>query len=259
MSDASGEPSAGDTDATSPDAGGLDAPGDNTGADADAGGFDAPEAGDLDAADAGGDAGSGQDGPDGAPTCFDLSSGFSLSQNPNPPWTFGGYDGVNLVTYDKVFDSDPVKGWYAGSSLFDYGLVAQNTATIDVLWSTSVFIPSHGIVVHPGMSPITGLPVTAVVRWAPPRTGDYVIRGSFSGAVEPNLAPATTTDVHVVAAGNEIVTGSINLDGAGNELAFYGEITLAEGDVVEFKVGWGDDGTGSYDSTGLSVTICLRN
>ncbi len=103
--------------------------------------------------------------------------------------------------------------------------------------------PPRQVALHPGPRG-----EYSVVRWTAPAADRYKIAAKFAGLFH------ATTDVHVLCNGRSQFNTVLNLSGSPNEAAHGGEVTLAEGDTVDFVVGWGDGSYGS-DSTALTATI----
>lgn len=89
----------------------------------------------------------------------------------------------------------------------------------------------------------------SVVRFTAPEGGEHSLRAAFL-AIDRD----TTTSVHVVHGGRSLFEGLINLEGRGKSTTHEGRLTIAEGDTLDFVVGWGN-GTHICDSTGLEVRL----
>jgi alpha-galactosidase len=90
----------------------------------------------------------------------------------------------------------------------------------------------------------------SVVRWTAAQAGEIAIDATFL-AID---AQGTTTDVHVLHAGQPLFAGWINLHDQGPKATYAGKVTVAKGDTLDFVVGWGN-GTHVCDSTGLEVRL----
>jgi alpha-galactosidase len=90
----------------------------------------------------------------------------------------------------------------------------------------------------------------SVVRWTAAQAGEIAIDATFL-AID---AQGTTTDVHVLHAGQALFAGWINLHDQGPKATYAGKVTVAKGDTLDFVVGWGN-GTHVCDSTGLEVRL----
>jgi hypothetical protein len=108
----------------------------------------------------------------------------------------------------------------------------------------SVVQPADVLNLHPGPNN-----ERSIVRWSSPSSGTYAVSGRFEGID----TDGTTTDVLITKNGTTLFTGVIN--GYGNQLPFSLPVTVAAGDILEFSVGYGANGSYNGDSTGLAVTI----
>lgn len=105
--------------------------------------------------------------------------------------------------------------------------------------------PGHAVSFHPG-----GDGQFAVVRFTAEDSGVHKIDVVFIGF---DRAP-TTTEVFVLAKGQTLFHGLINLHGKGNSQSFSGEVDLSAGECVDFVVGWGN-GSHICDTTGISAQV----
>jgi hypothetical protein len=108
----------------------------------------------------------------------------------------------------------------------------------------SVVQPSDVLNLHPGPNN-----ERSIVRWSSPSSGTYAVSGRFEGID----TGGTTTDVLITKNGTTLFTGVLN--GYGNQLPFSLPVTVTAGDILEFSVGYGANGSYNSDSTGLAVTI----
>ncbi|MBM3999693.1 MAG: alpha-galactosidase [Planctomycetes bacterium] len=97
---------------------------------------------------------------------------------------------------------------------------------------------------HPG-----GKGEYGVVRWTAAESGEYAVTAAFAA-----IDPKATTDVHVAVDGRTIYDGQIQVDGKPGTCAFEGKVSVDQGRVIDFIVGWGN-GSHPFDSTGLDVQI----
>jgi hypothetical protein len=103
--------------------------------------------------------------------------------------------------------------------------------------------PPRQVALHPGPQG-----ESSVVRWTAPEADRYQIAATFSGLYK------ATTDVHLRHNGRPQFTALLNVDGNPNTAAHTCEVALAQGDTIDFIVGWGNGDYGS-DSTALTATI----
>ena len=88
----------------------------------------------------------------------------------------------------------------------------------------------------------------SVARWTAPAADRYTVAATFAGMAR------ATTDVHVLHNGRPLFDGMLNMRGQPNTATHTSEVTLAEGDTIDFAVGWGNESHGS-DSTAVTATI----
>ncbi len=89
----------------------------------------------------------------------------------------------------------------------------------------------------------------SVVRWTCPAAGEYTMEATFAG-----IAESATTDVHVLHNGRSLHDGLINVKDHGNVSECTKILTLAQGDTLDFAVGFGNGFYGG-DTTALSARI----
>lgn len=195
-------------------------------------------------------------------TLFDLAGDFS-ERNPSGPWEYG-----YLPPRKAVFDPTEFKRFGLGAPSFNYfagikvrqlyswtiakkdvpehssdGLgVAKNVSDQDYTLETAT-VPAREISLHPG----TDAWRTAV-RWTAPRSGEYSISGSFTGA---DRHP-TTTGVSVFLGNQPKYGANIAIYGRPQQFAF--EANLSKGDELFFVVDDGDNGL-FFDTTLLAAKI----
>jgi hypothetical protein len=103
--------------------------------------------------------------------------------------------------------------------------------------------PPRQVALHPGPNG-----QYSVVRWTAPAADRYRIAAAFTGLFK------ATTDVHLFHNGRPQFAAQLNLGSRPNTATHTSEVVLAEGDTLDFVVGWGN-GTYGSDSTALTVTI----
>ena len=89
----------------------------------------------------------------------------------------------------------------------------------------------------------------AVVRFTAPAAGEYAVEVRFR-----TIAQHATTDVHVLAAGQSLFTGLINVGEGDPECSFNGTAVLGAGESLDFVCGWGNGDYGA-DTTALVPAI----
>ena len=105
--------------------------------------------------------------------------------------------------------------------------------------------PPRQICLHPGEK---GEFSTA--RWTAPQAGPCTVNATFTSLPK---TPATT-DVHILHNGKPLFDSLLSINGSPNSAAFSRRVVLAQGDTIDFVVGFGNGNYGS-DSTGLEATL----
>jgi hypothetical protein len=177
---------------------------------------------------------------------FDPSVNFSLSGNPNGPWSYGYSQtlGGSLISHATSGSNSGLEFWNTDISI---GLpwVARNSTASPMNWAgTTAFAPG-ALSLHPGPNG-----QVAILRFTAPSTGQYAINGAFFG--QDYVGP-TTTDVHLLLNGSSIFDGAVADFGTSH--SFNITIALASGSHLDFAVGFGSNQNYLYDSTGLTATI----
>jgi alpha-galactosidase len=88
-----------------------------------------------------------------------------------------------------------------------------------------------------------------VVRWTCPASGEYRLKAGFRA-----IDQQTTTDVHILHAGQSLFDGFVRLHDSGPYTAHEQTLRMESGDTLDFVVGWGN-ASHVCDSTGLEVAI----
>jgi hypothetical protein len=105
--------------------------------------------------------------------------------------------------------------------------------------------PPHQICMHPGPNG-----EFSVARWTAPVAGQIAISARFMGV--PKI-PATT-DVHVLHRGRALFDSLLNLSGHPNSAVYSGRMVVAQGDTIDFVVGFGNQNYGG-DTTSLEASL----
>ncbi|MCS7239125.1 MAG: alpha-galactosidase [Thermoguttaceae bacterium] len=122
--------------------------------------------------------------------------------------------------------------------------VVLNTST-EERQMAGIAWPGQTVSFHPG-----GEGQFAVIRYIADEAGVHEVEATFTGL---DRAP-TTTEVLVLAKGELLFRGWLNLRGEGNSQTFDGKVALSPGDTVDFVVGWGN-GTHICDTTGIVAQV----
>lgn len=106
-------------------------------------------------------------------------------------------------------------------------------------------IPPGTFVLHPGSAG-----EYAVTRWTAPASGRWRLDAVFD---RRDHAYPTTTDVHVLRNGAAVFDAAIDRQHA--RAPFRSELSLRNGDTVDFAVGWGANRSWNGDATGLHAVF----
>ena len=172
-------------------------------------------------------------------TVFDVYSDFSLASNPNGVWRYG-YEttlGGALNLYDQT-------STFSGYEVWRSTVVQANG--VPAVWinptaSSLGWTPAHTAAFHPGPSG-----EFSIYRFTAPSTGSYVLSSTFSGIDNGG------TDVHILNNGTQFFTANIT---GGSTSNFGNTLSLTAGDLIDFAVGVGTDGSYYSDSTGIAATL----
>ena len=202
---------------------------------------------------------------------------FSLvtPQDTNQTWQYGytAANGTGFTNYDTLGQLTGTVGgvtktgnpkWYPSGQPMSV-LLNSSGGTLDYNIGTQQ--PVDELAMFPN-----GNGQKSIVRWKAPSAGTYQVSGLFEGI--ESAGGATTSDATIVKnvdASNPLLfsTGvptpnpippmqnpAVNfINGFGTQAPFSFAITLAAGDTLDFRVGWGSNGTYDYDGTGFKATI----
>ncbi len=106
--------------------------------------------------------------------------------------------------------------------------------------------PPRQVCLHPGQ-----YGEFSTARWTAPNSGQVTISARFTGL--PMGMPATT-DVHVLYRGKPLFDGLLNVGSHTNSAVYSGRIVVAQGDTIDFVVGFGNQ-TYASDTTSLEASI----
>lgn len=185
---------------------------------------------------------------------FDAAADFSAEQNPAGAWSYGwrGQSEAEFQLYRTKANTDEqnpgMVGWTGDAGAPSVALNRGKEAVHPV--GTMTFEP-HQLGLHPGPGG-----ESSVIRWTAPRPGRCRIAGAFTGLSGFHGAPVTTTDVQVDHRQCKVFGSYLNLEGQNNRAPFELTMTVAQGDVIDFAVGFGNGNYG-FDSTGLDARITL--
>jgi hypothetical protein len=182
---------------------------------------------------------------------YDAVKGFSITANPNGVWTYGWTSslGSPLTPYTVTDNTSFIPGlssWLRSGTPPDAPDVGHNLEGVRICY-LSFCVPPNDLHLHPGPNG-----EYSVVRWTAPSSGTIVIQGVFEGL---DSGGPTSTDVHVLHnSSHSLLRGPIN--SYRQPLAFSGILLrVVAGDTIDFAVGFGNNGTHYYDSTGIRFVI----
>jgi hypothetical protein len=182
---------------------------------------------------------------------YDVAADFSITTNPDGVWSYG-YEttlGSTFVLYDAATPSaggiSGLEQWYSAEiqqSLLP--TVGYNNTDSDIHRDTNIW-PPHEVFFQAGFQG-----QYSVIRWTAPTAGTYNLAVSFRG--DDNVFP-TTSDVHVLYNGNSLFSGQVDVYGPA--FTFSDILSVKAGDIIDFAVGVGSDGSTIGDMTGIGATI----
>jgi hypothetical protein len=174
---------------------------------------------------------------------YDPAADFSLTLNPNGPWTFGYTSALGgpFVIYDVTKVNEHINYWYRADHPnaplppeVGYNPSEAFTQPGDASWT------ANGFHLHPGPDG-----TFSVARWTAATSGLFKVNAVFS------LADNGATSVHLLH--NSVQLFSDVLVGRDDSRSYTTVISVIAGDTVDFSVG----PSGDYfnDSTALVATI----
>jgi hypothetical protein len=209
----------------------------------------------------------------GASGCDSLAASFVASgsgANPVGPWAYGSTPtlGGTFAPYATFLSASDVDAGFADglAQWFDVTGTSQlglgNLPRLAFNPTAMALHPPAGLAgtaytVAPGQIDLGPGPLGdySVARWTARASGTYSVHAAFVGLCGYNGYPMTTSDVHVQHNGEDVATGSLNLDGGGNAFTFSSTIAVVAGDTIDFAIANGGNGY-LYDDTGLDAVVC---
>ncbi len=178
---------------------------------------------------------------------YDAAADFSATSNPTGVWSYGEEAtlGGSLSLYTANASGAGIDYWNGsgGVGLNSPPFVLHN-GTNQAISIGSIIVQAGQLAFHPGQQD-----QYSIIRFTSPVAGTFSLVSSFTGID----IGGTTTDVHVLLDGSSLFGGSVN--GYGGTTAFNSSITLHVGDIIDFAVGYGSNGTYNNDSTALSAVL----
>ena len=181
---------------------------------------------------------------------YNNATDFSLTGNPNGAWSYGYLspgalpDSSTFAPFANSVNNGGLQVWNDSVS----SLAAFDNPTNSVLHYGSGVLQPGEAGFHPGPNG-----QYSVYRFTAPATGSYSLSALFTGIDD---AGGTTTDVHVLDDGTSLFQGDIN--GYLNTSSYSATLNLKAGDIIDFAVGYGSDGSYLFDSTGLDATLTFN-
>ncbi len=182
------------------------------------------------------------------PAEFNARNDFLLTQGgTNGIWSYGYTANAtsNPITLYPNGAVDPARAnteRWNDNSLGAVPGIYRNPFAATVTYSPIVQ-PSELLNLHPGVGG-----QRSVVRWTAPAAGTFLVNGVFQGLEN------TSSDVKIIKNETETLFDEL-INGNRVQRPFSFTVTVAAGDKIDFSVGWGSNGNGLSDSTGLAVTI----
>jgi hypothetical protein len=180
---------------------------------------------------------------------YDAAADFSIGSNPNGAWSYGWSStlGSAFVLSSSnttvAYGLSGLSGWFADQTHTHEPAVVYNGTANPIFQPSDTTIQPGQLALAPGGSPYS------IVRWTAPSAGLFSVTATFSGlSTWPHLA-----DVHILQNGNTIFSSTVGV--TPDSSTFSGLQNLAQGDTIDFAVGWDSDGSANDDTTALSASI----
>ena len=191
--------------------------------------------------------------PSTARAGFDAAADFSPTSNPNGVWSYGWTQALgSSFIADAIHESEAGLDFWEGSiangaTPGSFPLVVHNGTANTIITAGTVSVAPGQLALHPGPDN-----EYSVLRWTAPRNDAVSIRSVFDGF---DFVGPTSTDVHVLHNGSSLFDDDVQGFGGSSAVTFNSVLTVAQGDTIDFAVGFGRNGSFFFDTTGLSATI----
>jgi hypothetical protein len=178
---------------------------------------------------------------------WDAAADFTILANPNGDWSYGwSQTRGSAFSLLPTIDNQNGVQLRTGSGIAGAPLVLFNPSDATISPAGTNPIPAHSLGFHPGPGG-----QNAIVRWTAPANGAYRVAAIFTG--RDTVGP-TSTDVSVLLDGSrELWSATVN--GYLATQRFDQTLTVTAGETIQFDVGYGNNGSYFFDSTGLDATI----
>jgi hypothetical protein len=191
--------------------------------------------------------------PSTARAGFDAAADFSSTSNPNGVWSYGWTQALgSSFIADAIHESEAGLDFWEGriangATPGSFPLVVHNGTANTIITAGTVSVAPGQLALHPGPDN-----EYSVLRWTAPRNDAVSIRSVFDGF---DFVGPTSTDVHVLHNGSSLFDDDVQGFGGSSAVTFNSVLTVAQGDTIDFAVGFGRNGSFFFDTTGLSATI----
>ena len=191
---------------------------------------------------------------------------FADTNTPSQLWQYGytATDGTGFTNFEGNGSNTSITVWNKPGN--DMGLLFNRTRQV-YHYNIGTYQPTDELAMFPNPDGRK-----CVVRWKAPSAGTYQVSGLFQGI--ESAGGSTTSDATILKNGDAFnpllfSTGvptpnpippmqnpAVNfINGYGVQAPFSFSITVAAGDTLDFRVGWGSNYNYSYDGTGFKATI----
>ncbi len=178
---------------------------------------------------------------------YDPGAQYSATNNPNGAWSYGYENtlGGPFILYTLPLLVGGVEEWRITNMASGPPVIAYNPSTNAANLGTPVIV-GDGFALHPGPAN-----QYSTLRFTAPTQGLYQVVGAFFG----EDVDGTTTDVHILTNGVSMMNGEVTGYGPHTGPSFDQNVSLNAGDYLDFAVGYGNNGSYFYDTTGLSLQV----
>ena len=185
-----------------------------------------------------------------AQVAFDLAANFSASQNPNGAWSFGWMAPGSTVfnPYTTSFAAfglslNEWRGAFPDNNGSAPPNVTFNSTDTPITVSDTTWLP-HQVTFHPGEHD-----ERSVIRWISPLAGPASLTAAFEGR-----SGFATSGVEIFQNSTLLFSGAVLGTGAASQLSFAANLTLQTGDLIDFRVNYGN-GDWASDTTQIGAVI----
>ena len=181
---------------------------------------------------------------------FDLAADFSASHNPNGAWSFGWMapGSASFNPYTTPFAAyglglDEWRGAFPDDNGSAPPNVIYNPTDTAITVSDTTWLP-HQVTFHPGAQD-----ERSVIRWTASFTGPASLSAAFEGR-----SGFVTSGVEIYQNSTLLFSGSVLGAGVSSRLSVATNLALQVGDVIDFRVNYGN-GDWASDTTQIAAVI----